>query len=122
MERAHISVRPVMTLLEAMPCAFPTLCHVNILMAAICRDCSHIVSFIVAKRLGFAEVFARVAWLAALRVDFGRLLVGILALSGTVFRFGGMADRAHEILLIWAWLIAALLKYLWWYVARRMFV
>jgi hypothetical protein len=102
MERAHISVRPVMTLLEAMPCAFPTLCLVNILMAAICRDCSHIVSFTVAKRLGFAEVFARarVAWLAALRV---------------------VADRAHEILLIWAWLIAALLKYLWWY-ARRMFV
>jgi hypothetical protein len=28
-------------------------------MTAICRDCSHIVSFIVAKRLGFAEVFAR---------------------------------------------------------------
>jgi hypothetical protein len=104
MERAHISVRPVMTLLEAMPCAFPTLCLVNILMAAICRDCSHIVSFTVAKRLGFATVpvymFARVAWLAALWVDFGRLLVGILALSGTVFRFGGMADRAHEILLI----------------------
>jgi hypothetical protein len=95
MERAHISVRPVMTLLEAMPCAFPTLCLVNILMAAICRDCSHIVSFTVAKRLGFATVpvFARVAWLAALRVDFGRLLVGILALSGTVFRFGGMAWR-----------------------------
>jgi hypothetical protein len=119
MERAHISARPdVMTLLEEMPCAFPTLCLVNILMAEICRDCSHIVSFTVAKRLGFAEVFARVAWLA-LRVDFGHLLVGILALSGTVFRFGSMADRAHEILLIRAWLIAELLKFLWWYSRRR---